>query len=191
MSSPLPTDESPRVPWPFLIGVFILLVGFFLSFFGGFFFNGGHERLPPQNKIPALALVVLRVAFFAFGSYLLAVMDQVRGKDLSLVMVLFIFTPLPAISALAFNYLGNYLRRTGSTGVQVILIGAAIFALALSGGWAWDLHRSGVVRASLQAFAWPILLDLGVACALLAAVPSLAQSRSSSTPDLEPDQAHT
>jgi hypothetical protein len=148
---------------------------FGISFFGGFFFNGGRDNVPPQNKLPYLAWIGLGVTVFALGSYLLARLEQVRGPDLSLITVVFLMAPFPAIAGFIINVLGNYLRRTGSTTVQMILIGVGIFLLVLAGNWAWDLHQSGVVHVDLQAFTWPILADFGTVCLVLAALPLLPQ----------------
>jgi hypothetical protein len=165
-----------QVPWGFLGGIFILLIGFAISLFGGFFFNGGRDNVAPQNRLPYLACVGLGVAVFALGSYLLARIEQVRGPDLSLVTVVFVMTPFPSIVGYLIHFLGNYLRRTGSTAVQAILIGVGAFLLALAGNWAWDLHQCGVVRINFQAVTWPILADLSIVCFVLAAVPMFRQT---------------
>jgi hypothetical protein len=177
--------DSPQIPWLFLGGVLTLLIGFGLSFFGGFFFNGGHEKVVPHNRLPYVALVGLGIAVFALGSHILARIEQLRGSEFSLVTVAFITAPLPAIAGLLFNFLGNYLRRTGSTTVQVILIAAGFFLLALAGTWAWDLHRSNVIRFNFQAFVWPIIADFGIACLLLATLSTSVQRQSTTN---GPDQ---
>ncbi len=54
--------------------------------------------------------------------------------------------PLPSLAAYLINFLGNYMRRTSSTALQVVLIGVGVFLLTLAGSWAWDLHQVGLVR---------------------------------------------
>jgi hypothetical protein len=190
MSTSTPAQESPRIPWSFLGGVLTLLIGFGISYFGGFFFNGGRTQVPPTDKVPYLALVGLGVAIFALGGFWMARMEQLRGPDLSLAIVAFIMTPLPSLAALLFNYVGNYLRRTGSTAVQGILIGVGIFLLAVAGNWAWGVHHTRVVGVNVRAFVWPVLADFGVVCLVLAALPMLARTEPAATlTPSEPDQA--
>ena len=189
MSTSTPLQKSPQIPWPFLGGILVLLIGFFISFFGRFFFNGGRQNVMPQNKLPYLALVGVGVALFALGGYLLARIDQVRGPDLSLIVVVFIMTPLPSLAAYVINLVGNYLRRTNSAVVQMIVMGVGIFLLTLAGSWAWDLHQSGAVRVDFQAVTWPILADFGVVCLVLAALPLFQPTDLSLVAtNIEPDQ---
>jgi uncharacterized membrane protein YczE len=171
MSTATPASTPVRIPWLYLGGLVTLLVGFAISYFGGFFLNGGPEQRLPQNKLPYLAWIALGVAVFAAGAYLLARIDQVRGPELSLMVVAFIMMPLPALLAYLINLTGNYLRRTSATTLQMILISVGIFLLALGGAWAWDNLQARVVRFDLRAFTWPLLADLGVVCLLLAALP--------------------
>jgi hypothetical protein len=168
-------QASPRIPWLYLGGVLMLLIGFGVSYFGGFFFNGGRNHVPPADKLPYVGLVVLGIAVFALGGFLLASIDQVRGADMSLLCITLLMVPVPSLAALLFNFVGNYLRRTRSANVQIILVAAGIFLLGLAGNWAWSIHQSGVVRASFQAFVWPVLADFGAVSLVLAALPALIQ----------------
>jgi drug/metabolite transporter (DMT)-like permease len=190
MSSTSPIQDPPRVPWIYLGGLLLVFIGFMISVMGGFFFNGGPNKLPPHDKLPYLAVIGLGVAVFAFGSYVLARLEQVRSSDLSLIIVAFIMVPIPALVSYSIHFLGNYLRRTASATVQVILVGVGVFLLTLAVNWAWTLHEGGVARVDFQAFAWPICADLGVVCLLLAALPMFEKNESvPAASAVEPEKA--
>jgi hypothetical protein len=177
MANSTTTKESPSIPWLFLGGVLTLLIGFGISYFGGFLLNGGGNCVRPTNKVPGLALVGLGIAVFTLGALLLARIEPVRGSQLSLITVAFIMAPLPSGAAYLINFLGNYVRRTGSTTIQAILVALGIFQLAFAATWAWEVSQPGAVRISVQAFLWPVLADFGVVCLMLAALPACAQSK--------------
>jgi hypothetical protein len=175
MSNDTPQQETPSIPWMYLGGFLVLFIGMAVSFFGGFFFAGGPQAGTPPDKGLGLGLAIVGIAVFAVGSFLLARAEQLTGKQMSMIFVTFLMTPLPSAVAIGIHFLGNYLRKNTQTAVQAILLGVGVFLLALAGAWAWDVSQRNTTSLDLRAFAWALLADLGVSALLLAALPLIAR----------------
>jgi hypothetical protein len=189
MSIATTTRETPRMPWAYLGGYLAFFLGLAGCILGEICFCGGPRGVPPMDKRTCLALIGLAIAVSAAGSLLMARSEQIRSCHLSGLIVCFVMTPLPSLVGLLINLLGNHLRKTASTTLQVILIGAGFFLLALSVSWGWNLFQAGAARQDFRAFAWAILADLGVISLLLAALPTLLPaggSRASASAVVDP-----
>jgi hypothetical protein len=180
--------EVPRMPWVYLGGYLLFFVGLAGCILGEVCFSGGPRGVPYIDKRTCLVIIGLAIAISSAGSLLMAQSEQIRGCHLSGLIVCFVMTPLPSLVGLLINLLGNCLRRTGSTVLQVILIAAGIFLLTLAGSWGWDLYRAGAGRQDFRTFAWAIVADFGVIFLLLAAVPALSPTERN---HVEPEPAET
>jgi hypothetical protein len=187
MSRETTTRDAPRMPWAYLGGYLVFFLGLAGCILGEICISGGPRGVPPIDKRTCLALIGLAIAISAGGSLLMARSEQIRGCHLSGLIVCFVMTPLPSLLGLLINFLGNHLRKTASTTLQVILIGAGFFLLALAVSWGWNLFQAGAARQDFRTFTWAILADLGVISLLLAALPILLPARADHVPEtLEP-----
>jgi uncharacterized YccA/Bax inhibitor family protein len=188
VSTATKTHESPQIPWGYLGGYLVFFIGLGISFLGGFMFAGGPHGSVPRDKQTCLAIIGVGLVVFAFGSFLIARSEQIRGCHMGGLIVCFLMTPLPSLAGLLINFLGNYLRKTASTPLQVVLIAVGIFLLTLAGNWGWALSHGGIPRIDFRAFVWVIFADLGVACLVLAALPMVLPEETAASPAIKADQ---
>ncbi len=186
-TAPTPQPEPVTIPWAYLGGYLLFFVGLFFTFIGGWEYSGGHTGVPSADKLVPLTLVFIGLATFVGGSFIMARAEQVRSNQMAFLMVCLIMTPLPSLVALGVHFVGNYMRRTASAPVQVILVAAGVFLLALAANWGWETHDA--LRRDFRAFSWALLANLGLVAILLACLPMFERQKAAACVNDEADKA--